>query len=110
MSSVGDADEDEDDQDEEKQDEDDAKDEDEADEVDQPETDQEEIDRNFIKSLNVNQPLKMYYKTLKHCLSVYLGSQYCKESLKPNWAVAQHNRLKKVSKLIHEINFIYQSK
>ena len=40
-----------------------------------PDVNQEEINRNWIKALDINYPLKTYYKHLKNSLQILLGSE-----------------------------------
>jgi len=68
------------------------------------------INREFIRQLEINQPLKCYYKTLKHALQIYLGYEKQRDVSKHNWAELQHKRLEKVTKCVREVNFIYEDK
>lgn len=48
--------------------------------------DQEEINIKWIKGLSVNYPLNTYYKQIKKCIQILLGSERVPTRQYPKWS------------------------
>ena len=70
---------------------------------------QEEINRNWIKALDINYPLKTYYKHLKNSLQILLGSERIPSRQYPSWSENLFKTFKRLSDAHPEIQCIYMN-
>ena len=66
-----------------------------------------EINRAWIKSLDINYPLKTYYKAIKKNLQIVLNSERIPSRQYPKWSENLFKTFTSVAKLVPEMNFIY---
>lgn len=86
------------DEEEKKEEEDDDNDNDDEEEANpDDDIDQVEINRNWIKALDVNYPLKTYYKNIKKNLQIVLGSERIPSRQYPKWSENLYVTFKKVA-------------
>ena len=72
-------------------------------------TDQVIIDETFMTQLSQNWPLKCYYKTLKRSIQVTLGSEKVPSKLVPKWRKEVYTTFRKLTSIVAEMNYVYQS-
>lgn len=71
--------------------------------------DQEIINRQWIKSLDCNYPLRVYYKNFKKNLLIILGSERISSRRYPAWSNNLYLTFQKLTACVHEIYFVYQN-
>ena len=91
------------------QEEEDEKDEDEDEGADDEVSDEQqiEINRTWIKGLDVNYPLKTYYKHIKKNLQIVLGSERIPTRKYPKWSENLYSTFKRLTAAVPEILFVY---